>query len=271
MVQMTARAVLVLLAYLAVSCSQGKQSPLDNTRLKKHPSITGGLTIEAEAELLTLDIDDALFKDGRPTTLKDVAALNPAQDRNLDPVLIEVPPDATAARCTPLLSALIVKAGRRNVAFLVSSPSGHRALTLPVLQDHRHGLSLSYTVGRVDHHVDETTAEERRHIWLSLRVTGPGQIRVVEILKKRFNEIWFPDQEPPGTPDPRLWTGSHPALGPWSFGQLKTFLEDLKHKKLAAYCDLQVVPNDRVEDFLKCLDSLNQVAESRTIVSFIVP
>ena len=266
---MTARGVLMLVT-MVVGCSQGKPSPLDYTRLKSHPAVSGGSTIDTDAVLLSLDGEGALFKDGRAATLEDVVALKPVHDQAyLDPVLIEVPADFTAARCTPLLSALIEKAQRRNVAFLVSSPSGLRALSIPVLQER--GLSLYYTVGRIDYREHQPSPEDRHHLWLSLRVDGSGQIRVLEILKRRINEVWFKDQEPPGTPDPRLWDGPHPPIGPWSFEQLRTFLGECKTKQLESYCDLQVVPGDKVGDFLKCLDSLHQVARGRTIVSFIVP
>src|SRR5688572_16030205 len=262
-------AALLLLA-IAIGCSKGRRPLLERTRHKTHPAVREASVIEPDALLLTLRNDGGLFMDGKPATLEDVAALKPPLDQaHHDPVVIEASPENTAGGLTPLLRALIVKAGRRNVAFLVSTPSGPGVLHLPVIQDH--GLSLTYTVGRVDYRESERGPDERPHLWMSIRVDGPGKIRVVEILKRRFNEIWFPDQEAPGTPDPRLWTGPHPPLGPWSPEHMKRFLEEPAVKQLTVFCDLQVHPTDKVDDFLKCLDFLNELAEGRTIVSFVAP
>jgi len=268
MALMTARGTLLLLVSIAVGCSQGRRPVLEYCRLKIHPAIAGGSAIDPDAVLLTLDADGALFKDGRSATLEDVAALKTGQGQaKLDPVLIEVSPATTVARCTPLLTALIMKAERRNVAFLATSPQGPRVVTLPVLRERRFGLS--FTVGRVDYDEIPNSPEEGKHLWLSLRVDGPGLIRVVEILNSRINEVWIPDPGSPGSPDPRHWTGSHPALGSWSLDQLGSFLAELGNRRLSPFCDLHLLPGDKIGPVLVCLYWLHQVAKGRTIVSLL--
>ena len=254
--------VLVPLA-LMLSCSPGRESLVERLRLKEHPAVPGGSPLEPRAVVLSIDGRGHLFKDGSEVTLAEIAAVRSGPMSSIDPVLIEAPRSMTIAECTPLLRAVIERARCRNISFLVSSPSGPGALTIPVIADDP--VLLTYTIGRVDYTVRDQS-DEARFLWLTLRVESAGGFTVTEIMKKRFNEVWFPDPKNPESTDPRVWKGSHPKLGPWSIDELTRFLEGIK--PLEAYVDLQVLPQDNLQDFLKCFHALNQVVEGRTIVSF---
>lgn len=259
------RVAALLLVIIASGCSPSPDPLLAKTRLKVHPVITGGSMIEKGALLLTLDAAGAIYKDGQPARLEDVASLKRTDTyRDLDPVILEVHPSLTFKQCTDFLNALIGRALKGNVSFLVSTPNGPRAVTLPVSRDLPH---LSFITGRIAYDEGDKRPDEQRHLWLSMRVGESGTLRVGSILRRRYDEVWFKDLDSPGAADPRLWKGDHPVLGKWPEDQLRTFLSEKRIQELSPLLDLEVHPGDRIEDFLRCLDTLHRVAPGRVVVS----
>jgi hypothetical protein len=215
---------------------------------------------EGDALILHVDAKGTPTLNGREMNSVDLLGLKrPETDVDLDPVILRVQSGSTMGSLTSLLSTLIVKARKSNIAFLIETPTERLFVHLPVLRALPY---LHVTTGGHVYHEGRLSPDDQRHLWLGARVGESGSCRIESLDRRRFDEVDF--SEAPQSP---TWKGDHPAFGVWSENQLSRFLSEPRIQDLSPFLDLEVRPEDSIIDFLECLQVLHRVAPGRVLVS----
>ena len=233
--------------------------------------------MERGSIVVTVDASGAIRIQGRPVALEDVAGLRRPDpptgitSRDFDPILLELDPSITFNRLRPVLEAIIVTAKKVNVSFLVSTSTGARTLTLPILI--AHGCHcLLFIDGRSTYDEHREGADSATHLWIRARVGGGGTIRVDRLdlgLIEDREPVFVPDGgvRPAPVPQDLDWRGPHPPLGEWAPETLRQFLAEPPIVALSPFCELDVRKGDTVGDVVQFLFALREAAGSRLVVS----
>jgi biopolymer transport protein ExbD len=248
--------------------------------LKEWPQVPWGEAIDPESVLVSVDADGKTHLDGRavtPEVLRErlkkpstVDAAFPGVDT--DPVLLETHPALSFRNLQVILDALISRAARINLAFLVSTPDGPRGLVMPVTVD---SSGLAFFESRTRYPEPEHRRE--RSLWIDVRPGAGGSARVAALRVGYYGEEKpRPVGEklpanPPSEENRDDWGGDHPPLGIWTPESIRKLVEDPRLARQGAFVQLKVEGQDKMPDVLACLSAVRKEVGPKVILDMPVP
>jgi biopolymer transport protein ExbD len=263
-----------------------KESPpaaLGHAVLKEWPAVPWGTPIDPDSVLISIDADGKTYRNGRPQPLAEMLELLKKPPKgggldsqvNTDPILLEVHPALHYCDLVDMFSALVEKACRVNIAFLVSTHGGPRGLVLPVLVSHGCDELIFYDGRSQSSGLGPSKRQGEGHLlWIDARPGAAGSIRVVSLrLDEPYDTIEYP-QDPankasaiPRSPakDRNDWKGDHPPLGEWPLESLLKLMADPRLGKPGAFVLLKVQGSDRMTDVLYCLSAVKAAMGSKIL------
>ncbi len=255
-------------ALSVAGCGNDPQTPPlpDGAVLKEHISVVQGGEIEPASVLISMDAERRTYLNGKALPLKDVLEFVRTKEFNSDPILLEIHPSLIFGFLHELFEELIGNARRVNIAFLVSTPKGYCALSLPILMAHGCDAIIWFD-GRTRRSEQPLPPEPGSNIWLRIRAGAGGAVQFVEfdhgegiVAEDPIYPGSPPQPAPKGPPPKAEWDDAKPPPGIWTPKMLRDFLDDPRVTKYQPFVNLEVRPSDKVADVLPCLSTLKSVS-----------
>jgi hypothetical protein len=174
-----------------------------------------------------------------------------------DPVLLELRPE-TVFRDQGAVFQALVGNGWTNVSFLVETPDGPRAVAWPIPCFARPGISRGGRVWELPPKADR--------IWVVAAAAPGGRPVVKEILQgpkatRRVLEGCV-ISDLPSLP----WGVDHPAFGPWTEEEFRSFLACRAVAPLDPVVVLRAAGEETAADVIACLIDLRGIAGDRLVL-----
>jgi biopolymer transport protein ExbD len=277
--QTTGRILVIFVSgVLCAGCATRDSGGILRSRvLRDLPRAVYGIDIDPNALLLSLDGEARLYCHGKETRTQDLetpatpASETEGRKANLSPILIEAAPSLQVRQLLPLLRALMDRKCT-NIAILVSTAVGAKAVVLPVECDHGCGC-LSFWDG--SYRFDEHDAKEQRHVWIHCHVAEGGSLIVdrtrVGLRRGLVSSAELKEGGPRRPSSETVKTVPFEiATGPCNMARLAQVVRTPQADGLTVFVLLRVDVGTTVQDFLACLSVLEQDMSRRVVVELML-
>lgn len=273
---------LAALAALAAGCDR-QAADLIRTRLvlpeADLPHVETAIPLDPRASVWSIDGDGRTYVDGKGMPIPDPAAseadTGEEPEASRVPFLLEVHRSLRFADLNHFLPAAMQWTA--NLSFVVSSAGGPARVSWPIDVRHLCGLLVLVDADSIHNEHGDPSAKAER-IWLRIRVASGGVLE--------FSKSWHGVSTGPPITIRRLPRGAGPSDEEepsvtakkdkpppeiWSLDKVATFMREAEAQGENPYVKLRVAQEIGVEDALRALAALKEVAPGRVIFEVEAP